>query len=232
MGKTMVEIYTETDIFPRIFAPYCDLTTNGIITRTPEHGSRGDCNFRLAAGEECQPECDANYRVARNTSCSIDAQLTEGLCEPAVFFHTTVTIYINHVERGYFRSDIDPLPTGDLVYVNLTSGSGSDPEELYLGRLGAACNCLSYKGLIDEFRLWNAVVTETDLKFWADFHVSVYHSNYPSLIAYIEFPYDVGPDDGENAERRQLRRRWGVVPGRGRSDAASAERCLVGAQRV
>ena len=127
LGKTMVEIYTETDIFPRIFAPYCDLTTNGIITRAPEHGSRGDCNFRLAAGEECQPECDANYRVARNTSCSIDAQLTEGLCEPTVFFHTTVTIYINHV-KGIFRSDIDPLPSGNLVHVNLTSGSGSDPR--------------------------------------------------------------------------------------------------------
>ena len=67
LGKTMVEIYTETDIFPRIFAPYCDLTTNGIITRAPEHGSRGDCNFRLAAGEECQPECDARITASRET---------------------------------------------------------------------------------------------------------------------------------------------------------------------
>ena len=109
----------------------------------------------------------------------------------------TVTFYIDGQEAGRFVNNT-AFPTrlrdeGRRASFNntmmLSAGTGANPD-LYVGRLGSVCNCVSYRGSIDELRLWEGPLASGDVMFWNDYFINIWHNIYSTLAIYVEFNYD------------------------------------------
>jgi hypothetical protein len=122
----------------------------------------------------------------------------------------TVSFFIDGKPAGHFVNNtrlpkrVGVAPVNNTFHVSAgTPGHNSKPD-LWFGRLGSVCNCLSYKGLIDEFRLWEDALNTNpsvadgvhDISFWADYKINIWHTVFHSLVAYVQFEYsNAKPDE-------------------------------------
>jgi hypothetical protein len=123
--------------------------------------------------------------TAVTTNCAMAASSTTQVVADKWQFITVVADNATNTVSFY----IDGKPAGvsknvkkELKLINDGGGSGG----LYLGRSGA-CQCLQYKGYMDEVSLWNAVISAFDINIhWQNAPVS-WHHDFAKLIAYWKF---------------------------------------------
>ena len=113
-------------------------------------------------------------------------------------YHTSVSFYVDGSKAGAFlnhsMTDDTGVPSEFKLRMMqpLTIGREKDPS-LWIGRLGSACDdpgCIHYKGSIDELRIWEDAVTQSNLNFWADYKIKSWHNNFQDLVAYYDFTYN------------------------------------------
>ena len=110
---------------------------------------------------------------------------------------TKLKFYIDGNAAGQFTTGA-PLPSGSTFALSLGAGNSSTATPaMYVGRLGASCNCVLFHGLLDEIRLWDQALTQKTLQQWAAYHINGLHKNFHSLVFYYKF--DIGYGDTAEA---------------------------------
>ena len=96
------------------------------------------------------------YSLSRNPTSNVSIQ--EG-----VWTHVKVVIdsenggefFIDNVSAGLIDVNHSQIPAGDFGS-NDCFQSGEDCDELYIGRMGAGCDCNYFRGMLDDVRIGNA----------------------------------------------------------------------------
>ena len=101
------------------------------------------------------------YSLSKNPTSNVSVQ--EG-----VWSHVKVVVssdnggefFINNVSAGLIDVNKSQIPAGDFGS-NDCFQSGEDCDELYIGRMGAGCDCNHFHGLLDDVRIWNQMDDST-----------------------------------------------------------------------
>ena len=96
------------------------------------------------------------YSLSRNPTSNVSIQ--EG-----VWTHVKVVVdsenggefFIDNVSAGLIDANYSQIPAGDFGS-NDCFQSGEDCDELYIGRMGAGCDCNYFRGMMDDVRIGNA----------------------------------------------------------------------------
>ena len=96
------------------------------------------------------------YSLSRNPTSNLTIQ--EG-----VWTHVKVVVdsgsggefFIDNVSAGLIDANYSQIPRGDFGS-NDCFQSGEDCDELYIGRMGAGCDCNYFRGMMDDVRIGNA----------------------------------------------------------------------------
>ena len=119
---------------------------------------------------------------------NLDADETLGLIDPISYFGYNVAIDGEQIMVGApgnvgiaNTAQYPNRNTEGTVHVFSMTTSG-----LTLGRSGM-CQCMQYKGFIDEVSLWNSSLTGADIKTHHTLPPVSWHRNYDSLVAYWAF---------------------------------------------
>ncbi len=97
------------------------------------------------------------YSLSRNPTSNASVQ-------EDVWTHVKVVIvsgvggefFIDNVSAGLIDANKSQIPAGDFGS-NDCFQSGEDCDELYIGRMGAGCDCNHFHGLLDDVRIWNSM---------------------------------------------------------------------------
>ena len=97
------------------------------------------------------------YSMSRNPISNVSLE-TNTWTDVKVVVNTTVggEFFINNESAGTFGSDKSQIPAGDFGS-NDCYQSGDDCDELYIGRMGAGCDCNYFEGMIDNLRIYNNI---------------------------------------------------------------------------
>jgi hypothetical protein len=168
----------------------CDLRHPYVPTA---NGADGDCGEFLTIGQPtCQPTCDDGYVSDGPTTCEeINGNHvpSRAVCSP-VEYTTTVTLLINAQVVGHFvHGEFNPV-TRAVNHAQLAYGDTNERPELFVARLGANLNTASFRGTMDELRVWDLAVSHSDIEYWAEREIGVHHGSYPGLVAYYDFTHD------------------------------------------
>ena len=116
--------------------------------------------------------------------------LSRAVCSLAVDYTTTVTLLINAQVVGHFvHGEYNPV-TRAVNHAQLAYGDTNERPELFVARLGANLNTASFRGTMDELRVWDLAVSRSDIEYWAEREIGVHHGSYPGLVAYYDFTHD------------------------------------------
>ena len=157
------------------------------------NGEDGDCGDFLPIGETCQPTCDDGYVSDGPTTCEeSDGNYvpSRAVCSLAIEYTTTVTLLINAQVVGHFvHGEFNPV-TRAVNHAQLAYGDANEMPELFVARLGANLNTASFRGTMDELRVWDLAVSKSDIEYWAEREIGVHHGSYLGLVAYYDFTHD------------------------------------------
>ncbi|MGB0390671.1 MAG: LamG-like jellyroll fold domain-containing protein [Salibacteraceae bacterium] len=100
---------------------------------------------------------------------------------------------------------INGVAAGTSTSSTITIGNGSSGA-LYLGSQGSGCACNYFDGSMDEVRLWNDALTQTEIQTWMCKKVTSSHTSYSDLGAYYKMDASSGTSltDSENSNTGTL----------------------------
>jgi hypothetical protein len=173
---------------------YCDLRDPSTGAHVPTaNGEDGTCGELLTIGETCEPACHDGYKLDGPTTCvEVDGQYvpSRAVCSFAVEFKTTVTLYIDAQVVGHFVHGENNPVTGAVNHAQLAYGDANETPRLFVATLGENLNTVSFRGTMDELRVWALAVSRSDVAFWKEREIGVYHGSFKGLVAYYDFTHD------------------------------------------
>jgi hypothetical protein len=173
---------------------YCDLRDNSTGAHVPTaNGEDGTCGELLTIGETCEPACHDGYELDGPTTCvEVDGRYvpSRAVCSFAVEFTPTVTLYIDAQVVGHFVHGENNPVTGAVNHAQLAYGDANEMPRLFVARLGENLNTVSFRGTMDELRVWALAVSRSDVAFWKERDIGVYHGSFKGLVAYYDFTHN------------------------------------------
>ena len=89
---------------------------------------------------------------------------------------SSVKFYIDGEPAGW-KETLPAQPQKDQIHIlNGTDYKLSKPSAMYFGRFGT-CQCMMYKGFLDEVRMWHASLAGETIKSFKDLGLVNVHPN-------------------------------------------------------
>ena len=104
---------------------------------------------------------------------------------------SSVKFYIDGEPAGW-KETLPAQPQKDQIRIlNGTDYKLSKPSAMYFGRFGT-CQCMMYKGFLDEVRMWHASLAGETIKSFKDLGLVNWHPNFEDVLAYYKFDRSYG----------------------------------------
>ncbi|MFT6947668.1 MAG: hypothetical protein ACJARP_002095, partial [Vicingaceae bacterium] len=103
---------------------------------------------------------------------------------------THVAIVVNeNVQTDFYINGVLVGSSTNPLHTTINNGSNQD---LIIGKQGTGCNCNYWNGNLDEIRVWDAALSQTEIQDWMTKKINTTHPEFSNLVAYYRFDENTG----------------------------------------